>query len=393
MSKRTKLLVRQREIRARLAELSEKDKPTDEESAEMRALTTESIENDTKLNALDAAPKPAERRADGRDPHVVALEERADVGRVVDAVRAHAQVDGAEAELQQHYGLDANMIPLELLRPEERAVTTAPSEVNQQQAAIVPPVFATGVASFLGIDMPTVGMGDAVYPVLTNRPTVGGPHTDSSAVAETTGMFTASVLSPSRIQASFFWRRTDAARFSGMDSALRSALSEALSEKVDQQIVNGTNGLLNGTVLTDHDASAETTFAAYLSDLLYGRVDGRFADTAAAMRIVMGSAAYAHAAATYQGTTDTHALQRLNAESGGVRVSAHVPAAASKKQNVLIRRGMRRDYVAPMWRGVTLIPDEVTKAGSGEIVLTAVLLFAAKLLRADGFYKQQVQVA
>ena len=76
-----------------------------------------------------------------------------------------------------------------------------------------------------------------------------------------------------------------------------------------------------------------------------------------------------------------------------VRVSNHVPAVASHKQNVLIRRGMRQDFVAPVWEGVTLIVDEITQAKEGEVILTAVMLYATKLLRADGFYKQQTQHA
>ena len=61
----------------------------------------------------------------------------------------------------------------------------------------------------------------------------------------------------------------------------------------------------------------------------------------------------------------------------------------SSKQNALVRLGTRQDYVAPVWGAVTLIPDEVTKAANGQIVLTAVLLHAVKLLRAGGFYKQE----
>ena len=45
---------------------------------------------------------------------------------------------------------------------------------------------------------------------------------------------------------------------------------------------------------------------------------------------------------------------------------------------------MRRDMVAPLWEGVsTLVPDDVTKASSGQIVVTAFLIHAIKLLRAD----------
>ena len=88
-----------------------------------------------------------------------------------------------------------------------------------------------------------------MFPVLTTRPTVGGPHTDSTSVDETTGAFSADVLQPSRFQASFFWRRTDGARF-GRDwvSLLRRALSAGLSEALDSKIV--------GQVETDVTRSA-----------------------------------------------------------------------------------------------------------------------------------------
>ena len=79
--------------------------------------------------------------------------------------------------------------------------------------------------------------------------------------------------------------------------------------------------------------------------------------------------------------------------TGGVRVSAHVPAVASEKQNAIIRLGMRRDMVAPIWENIAFIPDEITKAGEGQIVITAVMLHAVKILRVGGFYKVETQHA
>ena len=115
---------------------------------------------------------------------------------------------------------------------------------------------------------------------------------------------------------------------------------------------------------------------------------------ASALRVVMGAKSYEDAGSTYR-TSDSEqpALERLMEITGGVRVSAHVPAVSGNKQNAVIRRGTRRDMVAPVWEGVTLIPDEVTKAGSGQIVVTAVMLHAIKLLRAGGFYKQEVNLS
>ena len=96
-------------------------------------------------------------------------------------------------------------------------MSPAPGQVAQNQSEIIPYVFPQSCAAYLAIDMPTVGVGDAVFPVLTSELDVKTPAENATA-AETTGSFSASVLSPSRIQASFFYSREDRARFSGMDS-------------------------------------------------------------------------------------------------------------------------------------------------------------------------------
>ena len=64
--------------------------------------------------------------------------------------------------------------------------------------------------------------------------------------------------------------------------------------------------------------------------------------------------------ASTEGTTlrTSTAASELDRLTGGVRVSAHVPAVASTKQNNIIRLGMRRDMISPIWEGLTLIPDE-----------------------------------
>ena len=272
-------------------------------------------------------------------------------------------------------------------------MTPGASDVGQNQQEIIPYVFPQSCAAFLGVDMPTVGVGEAVFPVLTSKLTVGTPA-ENGEQDETTGAFSADVLSPSRLQASFFYSREDRARFAGMDSALRENLSMGLSDGLDKQIIQGTNGLLTGTILANHNVSAETTYALYRSQFAFGRVDGRFASMTGDIRVVMGADAYAHCAAQYRGNNDNQdSLMSLTAALGGVKVSAHVPDEVSNKQNQLIRLGMRRDMVAPLWENIALIPDEVTKAKSGQIVITAVMLHAVKLLRADGFFKQQTQHA
>ena len=106
--------------------------------------------------------------------------------------------------------------------------------------------------------------------------------------------------------------------------------------------------------------------------------------------MVVGAATLKDLGQTYRNTTvDRSALDRLMELTSGVRVSAHVPGPTTNRQNAVIRRGMSTTAVAPVWEGVTIIPDEVTKAKAGQIVVTAVMLFAMKVLRTGaGLVKQ-----
>ena len=219
-------------------------------------------------------------------------------------------------------------------------------------------------------------------------PSSFSPSGERGAVRET-GAFTADVLTPKRIQASFFWSREDAARMSGMGDALREALQSGLADKLDKEILQGAEGLLTGTKLANHAAAAASTYANYVAELLYARVDGRYAFDLSDIRVVMGSDTFGNAATKLPADGEQNALARIRSDSGGVRVSANVPAANGMKQNAVVRLGQRRDMVAPVWGGVTLIPDEITLAKKGQIQLTAVMLHAVKILRVGGFYKQE----
>ena len=381
----------------------------------LRTIETRSAEQDTRLTALDGELTESETKfrtaADallteqttttapgGEDSEARERRElcgRANVGDIYNSIlEKRGATDGATAEAQAAHGCAPNQIPLAMLRTEVRAVTPTPGASMTEQAETVQPVFATGAGAFLGIDRPTVPQGTAVYPVLTSRAAVGGPDAGSTDAPDTTGAFDADLLPPKRIQASFIYRRTDAMQFSNMDSAFRMALNGGLQEKLDLDAIAGTGGLLIGTNLPNNNVSEITSFANYLSLFLYGRVDGRYAEMKTDIRVLFGSATYAHAGSVYQSTAYRSALSVLEQDSGGVRVSAHVPAVSnSNKQNAVVRLGMRRDMVQPVWGAVTIIVDEVTLSGKGEIEVTAVLGMNTKILRADGFHKQQSQHA
>ena len=273
-------------------------------------------------------------------------------------------------------------------------MTPGPTTVGVGQEQIVPYVFPRSAAEFLRYDIPTVPAGEAVFPVLTSALSVETPA-KNAAGTETTGSFTAVSLSPGRLQSSYFFAREDVGRFAGMSESLRQNLSQGLSDGLDKQIISGASGLLTATNLANHAASAVTTFANYVSNLGYGRVDGRFAPELNDLRVVMGQGTFAHAGTVYRGaSSDENAIDRLMRVTSGVRVSSHVPAVSgAHKQNAVIRLGMARDAVAPVWSGVTILDDQITKASSGQVVLTAILLFAVQILRADGFFKSETQHA
>ena len=386
------------ELREKLNDLNAVTDPTDAQQTEERDLiasqkTTEVEYRDalqTEANA-DTTPTP-----DAETRERLQLVSRASLGAIFARAVEHRSTEGAESELQAALDLAPNQVPIDLLRApvEERAITPAPTHVGASEQAVLLPVFAAGDAAFLSVDQVTVPNGDAVLPVLTNRPTVGGPHADSTEVTETTGAFSAELVKPERLQSAFTYRRVDVARFSAMGESLRAALNESLSEALDVQILSGANGLLGGTNLDAHTQSAIDTFATYVSKFGFARVDGRYAPTAKSIKVLMGSGGYAHAGSVYRGDqSQESAIDRLMTITGGVRVSAHVPAVTSTKQQTLVRLGAQRDAVAGLWQGVTIIPDEVTRAKQGEIVITAVMLAAVKILRAGGFYKAEVKVS
>ena len=342
----------------------------------------------------DARTTPTAADAETRER--LQLVSRASLGAIFARAVEHRATEGAESELQAALDLAPNQVPIDLLRApvEERAITPAPTHVGASEQAVLMPIFADGDAAFLNVDQVSVPNGDAVFPVLTNRPVVGGPHADSTEVTETTGAFDAELVKPERLQSAFTYRRVDAARFSAMGESLRAALNESLSEALDVQIVSGADGLLGGTNLDAHTQAAVDTYGTYVSKFGFGRVDGRYAPTAKSIKVLMGSAGYAHAGSVYRGDqSQESAIDRLMTITGGIKVSPHVPPMVSTKQKTIVRLGARRDMVAGLWRGVSILVDEISRAKQGEIVVTAVMLVGVKVLRAGGFYKAEVKVS
>ena len=401
MNRLQKLQLRQSEVRVSLGKLLDTPEAerTDTYTDDLGKLTKEVRSLETDVGAAIAAGEDkveevaTKDTAEGREYRQML--DKASLGSIFDDLLNHRSPSGVEAEIQSHLGLQGNQVPLDMLRGagrsgvdgnawEERAVTPGATNVGQNQQGIIPYVFPQSAAAFLGVSMPTVPVGETVFAVLTKELDVRTPA-ENAAAAETTGAFSSVVLSPSRIQASFFYSVEDRARFSGMDAALRSNLSAGLADGLDKEILSGTDGLFTGTNLANNAQTTNDTFDSYLSNLVWNQIDGRYAAMTSDLAMVVGTATYKDVGQTYRNTSvDRSALDRIMELTSGVRVSAHVPVPDTNRQNVVIRRGMSETAVVPVWDGIRLIPDEITKAANGQIVITAIMLFAMKVLRKNG---------
>ena len=394
MEELLKLELRMSDVRRELAALGGEAEPTPEQLSRMDELRQEYMRLETRANALRVAGSEPEQEPEAEpetrsaDEQYLELVQRANIGLIADAALERRSSDGAERELQQELGLNDNQVPLDMLI-EQRAITPAPGQVTENQAPILPIVFPDSASGFLSVGQPRVPVGHRNYPYLSTGADVKTPA-ESASATETTGAFTVKSLSPSRLQASFFWSREDAASFAGMEASLRDNLRSALADKLDQQVI--------AKILAEGTAQSETgkvpTYATF-ENSIYKAVDGIYASMTSQIRCLLALATYKAAGATYRANeSDTTAISQMMDISGGVMTTpaSHLPAVAAKKQKSIYRLGSRMDAVAPIWEGITLIPDEITKADTGEIVLTAVMLYGAGVIRKQGFKVVEFQL-
>ena len=408
MKTTVKVAVRMSEVRQRLNEIAGMEDLDDEVRSEAEALGNEYTDLEVRHRAGLRAEADGETVTEGApaDPDLAELESRAALSGILSGIMSGRGATGAEAELQAHLNLSGDRVPLALLSPTEHRTTgetPAPTTVGAMQQPIIPAVFPRSASAYLGVRMPTVPVGEAIFTVLTTSIAPGTPDAgdeqDTSA-----GAFTPTTLEPHRIQGSFFIQREDRARLAGMEAALRMNLSAAMSAKLDSEVIAGTEGFLGSDGLPDPtpNPSAVANYAAYRS-LVFDPdvVDGLYAYMASDVRVLVNPATYAHAAGIYRGNNDNvDALATLMRDSGGVQVSSHIPTAATtgtnaNDQSVLLSKDMGREHaVAPIWEGVQVIVDEITQADSGEIKFTSVMMWGRlAILREAGFARKELQTA
>ena len=198
MTPTQKIQLRMSELRQKINDMPEIRVDDTDKLAERQKLSAELKAQEVELRAAIEAEDTDNTTSETRE--WADLSGKFDLGETFTNVVEHRASAGAIGEVQSERGLGANDIPTEMLT-EKRAVTPAPANVGRTQTEITGFVFPQSVAAFTGIASPVVPVGDATFPVLTSDPAAGVPA-ENAAQAETTGAFTADVLTPKRIQAS-----------------------------------------------------------------------------------------------------------------------------------------------------------------------------------------------
>ena len=356
MKKSIQLAIRASEIRSAINGL-EAGEDTIEKRRELLAEldTVESeYRSELKTEAEAEAGTPDANGLTAEEREFRALDSRAELRVAFRAVMNGVALTGAEAELQQHRGLEGGSLPWDLIAPraapptEDRAVSTAPSDSHLQQHAILGRVFARSATSALGVGMPMVATGEQNFPVITTTDSAEILAKDAAESTEADAAITAHTIAPTRLQRSYLFRREDQAVLAGMEEALRADLSMAISDLLDAQVLagDGTTGAefggflatsANGGIANRSDSPARVTFPLAAGEAARG-IDGKYAGGLSECAVVIGDDTARDLASKFQNNDSEAALAYMARTTMKTMASANVPAVASMFQEGILAR-------------------------------------------------------
>ena len=408
----------QSEVREQIAKFMGKETRDETDRAALQNLTRRagSLEGEIRAEIVKESEKPSALVVGNDDPEsreIRSLFGKASLGSfLMESVREAHITGGPEYELRAAVFGDESrpgLVPVEMLMPsgamERRAdtVTTiaAAALADGSQAPILQRVFSKSIAAQLLVDMPSVPVGSAVYPILTGG-TSAQQRNPSQTVDATAATFTGQTLEPVRLSARYLFKLEDSARLRNYEATLRNDLNMTMSDAMDSQVVSGggtppnVSGFLN-ELTAPTDPTAVTTWNQHLAahtDL----VDGINAYGMEDLRCVMGQSSYTYLSSLFSvgdNAPRVTALEYVKDRIGMSMVSSRIPAPASEIQTNLLALTSYpgRNAVAPIWKGLEFIRDPYSKAAEGEVAMTVVQLWNFKVLRETGWSIYKTQVA
>ena len=412
MTNLQRLELRASELRQKLNDLSGLAELSDEQRSEIDTLSVEYADVERQKRAAILAgdtPETPEPKDGGEKREIADLIERAEIAAYLRAAASGNAVTGAERELRQAVlgdDADETLMPVDMLLPlggalETRAdaVTAVADSIQHSQTNIVGRIFAETAGAYMGVQRPSVGVGETHYYAL-NGGASADVRSDGAAMDAGAATFTSKAVEPVRLTARYLWGIETTARIRGFEEALRADIRAVMGDKLDmlalqgQAAVNNVSPLVEGIIsqLADPDnPTAAATWNDYLS-LYPARVDGKTSMDGSNVRLLVNADTYKHAHGLQIGTSGE--LLRRELPAGRFRASANMPATAATIATILSYTASARvGFVQPVWRGITLIRDVYSKASEGQVALTAIMLTGGALVDASQFGRHEVKIA
>ena len=412
------------EIRERINTLNAVESLDDEQGAELRRLTAEYPDVETRYRAaLIAEDEHETRRSEDVEPETRAtfrLLRESRISNFLAAAQDQRAVTDTEADLLSALSIanEVGAFPLQLLDArldttsragaEYRVDTVTDLGAADEETTITTRPWIDRVflsdngCDFLGVTRETVSSGDRRYVAITGGTTAGavsrGGRTDAGAMTIST-----TDVEPRRMTAGYKFRREDVARHGGqLETALRRDLRMVLTEHYDKTCIAGETGQYAGLIETGAtklianqvSLKANGTDKPTRDDLfmtLSGLVDGRYATMHGHIRALVSRTVYNRIAINLgNAAADSYTVLELARRSGFMlAASDHLPTSVSANTIVGIAsrgRGLEGTLMLPIWESATMIVDPYSDAAEGEVRLTLTMLFGEPtMVRGDNW--------
>ena len=315
-------------------------------------------------------------------------------------------LEGAAKEFNAALGFKGGQgiqLPIFLLDPdlEKRADAVSSFQADTaelQEIAYLDRVFAESLTVHLGVSMHSVGAGEAFASVLVTGAT---PETvpvstqvdsDASTISNVT-------LAPVRMSAAYLVQIEDLARTSMIESRLRADLSMTMSNQMDKEVLNGDAQLKSSNGLIGAAGGIDVSKATHLAGnaqyvnnrgLWINMVDGQYAAMHSQIAGGISPFYYNHLCKTLTTHQENDVMASLSAKGISFKSSLHAGTSAEPVVDkslgvVSLKRGATNAAIVAVWPTISLIRDIYTKAGQGQVRLTANTLWNFAMIRSANF--------
>lgn len=391
-----KIARRQSEIRQSLAELSNKETPTDDEIRSMDTLDREYRTNETRYRAAliaeDTERREAgtelETRSDRDMAELMASFELRQVALFLDEGR---QLDGQTAEivseLRSAGGFQGVPVPWQALEQRNTVASGTPDPVSTRP--IIDRLFPDSMASRMGAQMISIDAGAVEWPVTTSNVTAGWAATEGGNVAGPTAYATTDrAMSPDHNLGIQMRISRKALKQSGaaLEAAIRRDMSGAMGQAMDRAVFLGTGadgqplGVITGAatygIPVDEIDRSLNLLGAFRTAMTAFMVANAASGPAAIRALIRPELWDYLEGQIWDAGSGMTEWDRLTKHLPNVSMSSNAlaaPAGAELASNALLTTST--GGVAPIfvgaWGAVDVIRDIYTDAQSGGLRLTA----------------------